>query len=107
MTVRPLVPSCLFLAFEFTYGLVPILDAREKRPKLSENAKNVVETFPRFSGIILQDSVVLACYTTSQYEKNNDLYASFNILWAAILCGEDALVLTFYLLLLMLTWFMT
>jgi hypothetical protein len=73
---------------------VPILDARNAKLQLPRDIKNVVEAFPRFSGSVPQDSVVLACYTTSKYEKN-DVFASFNILWAAVLCGNDASVLFF------------
>ena len=50
--------------------------------------KDIVDTFPRFSGPVPQDSVALVCYTTSKYVKNKDIYASFNIQWAAVLCGE-------------------
>src|ERR1700760_1744713 len=84
--------SLFYYLAEFYNNSVPVLDAREKKLKLPDNAKNIVETFPRFSGTIPQDSVVLACYTASKYEKNGLLYASFNILWAAVLCGEDASV---------------
>jgi hypothetical protein len=69
--------------------LVPILDARKHKIKLPENAKNIVNTFPRFPGSIPTDSVVLACYTTSKYEKNGNTHASSNILWAAVLCGNN------------------
>jgi hypothetical protein len=73
----------------YTYS-VPILDAREKKLKLPDDLKNVVKSFPRFSGSVPQDSVVLTCYTTSKYEKNGNPHASFNIQWAAVVCGDES-----------------
>jgi hypothetical protein len=81
---------CFIIQGIKTIILVPISDAHKNNLKLPDNAKNVVEDFPRFSGTVPQDSVVLACFTTSKYMKNSDIYASFNIQWAAVLCGEDA-----------------
>jgi len=83
---------CPFTVFNTDLGnvSVPIMDARGKQFKLPDDVKRI-EKFPRFSGTVPQDSVILACYTTSKYEKN-DVCASFNILWAAVLCGNDALV---------------
>jgi hypothetical protein len=66
-----------------------VLDARQKKINLPNDVKSIVNTFPRFSGSVPQDSVILACFTTSKYMKNNEIYASFNIQWAAVLCGED------------------
>lgn len=45
-----------------------------------------------------EDSAVLVCYTTSKYDKNG-VHASFNIVWAAVLCGNDASVSSCNLLL--------
>jgi hypothetical protein len=90
------VSLCYLIVFaiQLPNDPVPILDARGKTLNLPENAKKIIDTFPRFSGSIPKDSVVLVCYTTSKYEKNSNIFASFNILWAAVLCGNDASVLS-------------
>lgn len=70
--------------------LVPILDVRKEKIELPGSIKDITRIYPRFSGGVPQDSVVLVCYTLSKFEKNNAVNASLNLMWAAVLCGNDA-----------------
>ena len=46
---------------------------------------------PRFHGPVLEDAVVLACFTAGSYSTAaGEFHVSHNILWAAVLCSADA-----------------
>jgi hypothetical protein len=65
-----------------------------------ESLKGIDKSLPRFNGIVLEGSFAVVCYTSVGYTKgekgmrNNkqddpNFKVSKNILWAAVLCGED------------------
>jgi hypothetical protein len=63
--------------------------------------KNIDKALPRYDGIVPEGSFAVVCYTSVGYTKGEkgvktkkqddpNFKVSKNILWAAVLCGEDA-----------------
>jgi hypothetical protein len=77
---------------------VPIFDGRNCQIKLPDDLKNLSEKLPRFDGIVPDDSFVVASYTVVSYLNNRkEFKIANNILWAVVLCGENASVFLFHL----------
>ena len=54
--------------------------------------QNAVGTLPVYDGRVPMDSLMLVCYSNTSYVKDKVFSVNHNLLWAAVLCGEDSLV---------------
>ena len=53
--------------------------------------KNAVGMLLVYDGTVPMDSLMLVCYSNTGYVKDKIFSVNHNLLWTAVLCGEDLL----------------
>jgi len=92
MIVSASFECCSSISAENYTNSVTILDAR-KHKLTSTMFKNAVGTLPVYDGTVPMDSLMLVCYSNTSYVKDKIFSVNHNLLWAAVLYGEDSLVI--------------